>query len=99
LKPNLNLELKTLEKINRKGIRKSREKEKNEMQPSRPNSAQLGRAPAPPDKWDQPISGSSLSRALPLSLSLPTGADLSAPVSSPGRFSSLSASRARFASC
>jgi hypothetical protein len=28
LKPNLNLDLKTLEKINRKGIRKFREKEK-----------------------------------------------------------------------
>jgi hypothetical protein len=40
LKPNLNLELKTLEKRNRKGIRKSREKEKgNAAQP-----AQLGSA-------------------------------------------------------
>jgi hypothetical protein len=35
LKPNLNLELKTLEKRNRKGIRKSREKEKgNAAQPA-----------------------------------------------------------------
>jgi hypothetical protein len=45
LKPNLNLELKILEKRNRKGIRKSREKGKAAQQP---NSAQPGRAPARP---------------------------------------------------
>jgi hypothetical protein len=47
------------------------------MQPSRPNSAQPGRAPAPPDRRTSPVSGS------PLSRSLPSGADLSVPVSSP----------------
>jgi hypothetical protein len=39
LKPNLNLELETLEKRNRKGIRKSREKEKGkaaQLGPARP---------------------------------------------------------------
>jgi hypothetical protein len=66
LKPNLNLELETLEKRNRKRIRKSKEKEKVAQQPS---SAQPGRVPAPPDKWDPPISGSFVSRALSLSLS------------------------------
>jgi hypothetical protein len=69
------------------------------MQPSRPNSAQPGRALAPPARWTPPVSGSPLSRAPSLSRSLPSGADLSAPVSSPARPSSLSTSRARFASC
>jgi hypothetical protein len=72
------------------------------MQPRRPNSAQPGRAPAclrrltgDPACQRQP----SLLRALPLSRSLLSGADLSTPISSPARPSSLSASRARFASC
>jgi hypothetical protein len=76
LKPNLNLELKTLVKRNRKGIRKSREKEKEKAaqtslaRPARP----CARAPAPPDKRFPPVSGSSLSRAPSLSRSLPSGA-------------------------
>jgi hypothetical protein len=40
------------------------------MQPSRPNSAQPGRAPGLPDRRTPPVSGSSLSRALSLSLAL-----------------------------
>jgi hypothetical protein len=72
------------------------EKKKKEMQP---NLDQPGRAPAPPDRRTPPVSGSPLSCALSLSRSLPSGADLSAPVSSPTRPSSLSASRAWFASC
>jgi hypothetical protein len=36
LKPSLNLELKTLEITNRKGIRKFREKEKGESSPAGP---------------------------------------------------------------
>jgi hypothetical protein len=57
-----------------------------------PNSAQPGRAPAHLRAPDRRI-GSPLSRLLPLSRSLPSGADLSAPVSSPARPSSLSLSR------
>ena len=68
------------------------------MQPSRPNSAQPGRAPAPPDRRTPPVSGNPLSCALPLSRSLPSGADLSVPVSSLACPSSLPASRARIAS-
>jgi hypothetical protein len=37
----------------------------------------------PPDRWDPPISGSFLSRALSPSRSLPARADLSSPVASP----------------
>jgi hypothetical protein len=63
------------------------------MQPSRPNSAQPGRAPARPRRLTGGIhlSAAPLSPACspPLSRSLPTGGDLSAPVSSPARFSSL----------
>jgi hypothetical protein len=60
LKPNLNLELKILEKRNRKGIRKFRKKEK----PFWPKPAQLGparsraRAPAAPDRRVPSVSGS-----------------------------------------
>jgi hypothetical protein len=69
LKPNLNLELETLEKRNRKRIRKSREKEKGKAA-QQPSSAQPGRAPTLPDRWDPPISESFLSHFLSLSLSL-----------------------------
>jgi hypothetical protein len=73
-------------------------KRKKAKQPSRPSSAQPGRAPAPPDRWVPPDSGNPLPRAPSLTLSLPSGARLSAPVSSPACPSSLSALRARFAS-
>jgi hypothetical protein len=59
------------------------------MQPSQPNSAQPGRAPALPDSRTPPVSGNPLSNALSLSRSVPSGADLPAPVSSPARPSSL----------
>jgi hypothetical protein len=65
-------------------------------QTSPPGPAARARAcaPAAPDRRAPPVSGR-LSRALfPLSRSLPSGAELSAPVSSPARPSSLSASRA-----
>jgi hypothetical protein len=59
----------------------NQEKKKRIKQPSRPNSAQPGRAPAPPDRRTPSVSGSSpLSRAPSLSCSLPSGADLSGPV-------------------
>ena len=51
-------EFKTLEKIERKAIRNSVEKEKT-------NSAQPGRASAPPDMWVLPVSGSFLSTRAP----------------------------------
>jgi hypothetical protein len=86
LKPSLNLDLKTLYKRNRKGIRKPREKEKGNAA----NSAQPGSAAAPPDRRTPPVSGNPLSCTLSLSRSLPSGADLSASVSSPARPSSLS---------
>jgi hypothetical protein len=54
---------------------------KKQKQPSRPSSAQPGRAPAPLDRWVPPVNGGSLPRALSLSLSLPSGVGLSAPVS------------------
>jgi hypothetical protein len=44
------------------------EKKKKEMQPSRPNSVQQGRTPAPPDRRTTRVSGSPLSCALSLSL-------------------------------
>jgi hypothetical protein len=55
------------------------------QRPSRPSSAQPGRAPVLPDRWDPPVSGNSLSRVPSLSRSLPSGARLSASVSSPAR--------------
>jgi hypothetical protein len=70
--------LKTLEKRNGKAIGKSREKEKGK-------EAQSGRALAPPYRWDPPVSGNFLSRMSSLSRSLPSGAKLSVPVSSPAR--------------
>jgi hypothetical protein len=57
-------------------------KKKKPKQPSGPSSAQPGRAPALPDRWVPPISGGSLPRAPFLSLSLPSGTGLSAPVAS-----------------
>jgi hypothetical protein len=87
-------ELSSLEKIKRKGIRNSREKEK----PNSAQSAQLGPCPvcAPvcpplPDKRTPCLSAPS--RARSLSLSLPGGADLSAPVFS-AHASTLSVPRA-----
>jgi hypothetical protein len=84
-------ELKTPEKEMEKQL-ENLEKKKKAKQPSRPSSAQPGRAPAPPKRWDPPVSGNSHSRVPSLSRSLPSGARLSAPVSSPARPSSLSAS-------
>jgi hypothetical protein len=100
LKPSLNLEFKTLEKRNRKGIRKFREKEKEKAaQPAQLGPARLcARTPAPPDRRTPPVSGSSPSRAPSLSCLMPSGADLSALISSPARPSSLPASRAWIAS-
>jgi hypothetical protein len=64
LKPNLNLEFKTLWKINRKGIRKIREKEKGKAAQTSPVSPARPRARAAP-----PASGRSpLLRALSPSL-------------------------------
>jgi hypothetical protein len=53
---------------------------KRPKQPSRPSSAQPGRAPVPPDRWAPPVSGGSLPHTLSLSLSLPNGVGLSALV-------------------
>jgi hypothetical protein len=67
------------------------EKEKRRKQPKPAQSAQPGRAPAPSDRRIPPVSGSSPSRVPSLSRSLPSGADLSAPVSfAPALFLSLS---------
>jgi hypothetical protein len=67
LKPSLNLELKTLEKRNRKGIRNSREIGKAiSAQSSPPGPAP--RAPAAPDRRTSPVGASLLVRSL---LSLP----------------------------
>jgi hypothetical protein len=63
--------------------------------------AQPSRAPArprAPDRWVPPVSGIFLPRALSLSLSLPSGTGLSAPVSLARALFSVSASRARFVS-
>jgi hypothetical protein len=61
--------------------------------------AQPGRAPTPPDRrTSPPVSGSALSRAPSLPRPMPSGADLSTPISSHARPSSLSALRARIAS-
>jgi hypothetical protein len=85
-----------MEKENRKGIRKSREKEKEKAaQPTQLSQARpRARASATPDRRTPPVSGSSPSRAPSFSRSLPSGADLSAPVTSPAR-SSLSLSLSR----
>jgi hypothetical protein len=74
LKPDLNLELKTLEKRNRKAIRKFRKKEKPFWpKPARPRASAL----AAPDRQVPPVNGS-LSRApFSPSRSLPSGARLS----------------------
>jgi hypothetical protein len=62
----------------------------NAAQPAQLGPARSGaRAPVPPDRWTPPVSGSSLSRAPSLSRSLPSGADLSALVSSLARSFSL----------
>jgi hypothetical protein len=66
------------------------EKKKRIKQPSRPKSTQPGRAP--PNRRTPPVSGRSpllLSLSLSLSRSVPAGADLSAPVTSPARSLSL----------
>jgi hypothetical protein len=54
LKPSLNLDLKTPEKRNRKGIRKSREKEKRK-QPSRPTKPSFARVPLVSNRWAPPV--------------------------------------------
>jgi hypothetical protein len=65
------------------------EKKKRIRQPSRPKSAQPGRAPTLSDRRTPPVNDSSPSRAPSLSHSLPSGADLSAPVFLPARSLSL----------
>jgi hypothetical protein len=91
-KPSFNLDLKPYRKRNRKGIRKSREKEKEKaaqtslVGPARPRA----RAPVPSDRRTPPVSGNSPSRAPSLARSLPSGASLSAPVFFPARSLSLS---------
>jgi hypothetical protein len=62
-----------------KELKNSKKKERVK-QPSRPKSAQPGRAPALSDRRTPPVSGSSPSRAPSLSRSLPSGVDLSALV-------------------
>jgi hypothetical protein len=71
-----------IEKRNGKGIRKSREKEKDKAaQPAQVGQARpRARALAPSDRRTPPVSGSSPSRAPSLSRSLPAGANLSALV-------------------
>jgi hypothetical protein len=78
-------------------------KKKKPKQPSRPSSAQPGRArpraraPAPPDRWAPPVSGGSLpARSLSPSI-CPVGPGCRRQFPPPSRPSSLSASRARFA--
>jgi hypothetical protein len=73
-------------------------KKKKEMQPSRPNSAQPGRTPAPPDRRTPPGSDI-LPRARPPYLArCPMEPICWRQFSSPARFLSLPASRARIAS-
>jgi hypothetical protein len=71
-------ELNSIEKTNRKVISKFRKMEK----PNSALTAQLGPVSRArvrsPDRWDPPISASLHPRALPPSLPLPGGADLSA---------------------
>jgi hypothetical protein len=45
-----------------------KKKKEKEKQPRRPSSAKPGRAPAPPDRWATPVSGSFCPRALAPSL-------------------------------
>jgi hypothetical protein len=83
-------ELSSLEKIKIKGIRKIGEKEK----PNLAHSAQLSpvrpaRAHALPDRWTPPVNARALS--LPLSLLLPGGTGLSAPILSRTHLFSLAA--------
>jgi hypothetical protein len=80
-------------------IKRKKEKEKAahsaQLSPARPRA----HAPAPPNRRTPPVSGGSPSCAPFLSRSLPSGAALSAPVTSPAHSPSLSSiSRARFAS-
>jgi hypothetical protein len=86
-----------MEKRNLK-IQRKKEKEKAahpaQLSPARPRA----RTPAPPDMRTPPVSGGSPSCAPFLSRSLPSGAALSAPVTSPARSPSLSVSWAWFAS-
>jgi hypothetical protein len=66
------------------------EKKEKRKQPSRPGLAQPGRAPAPPDGWTPPVSGSSLSRARPPSLArCPVGPTCWRQFPSPARSLSL----------
>jgi hypothetical protein len=84
----LNLELKTLEKRNRKGIRKSREKGKSHFGPNQPTRPSPPRAPVTPDRWTPPV-GASLPRVLTLSLSAHWGRSVGASFPSPTRSLSL----------
>jgi hypothetical protein len=80
LKPSLNLDLKTLQKRNGKGIRKSREKEKKkaaQTSPARPSQAACPRCLTSEPRLSTAVP---LSRTRSLSRSLPAGTNLSAPV-------------------
>jgi hypothetical protein len=76
LKPSLNLDFKTLEKRNRKEIRKSGEKEKAILAQTSPPGP-VPRAPAALDRRTPPV-GASLPRALTLSLSARWGRSVGA---------------------
>jgi hypothetical protein len=54
----------------RKEIERELENPKKKKKEKQPSSAQLGRVPTPPDRWDPPVSGGFLSRALSLALCL-----------------------------
>jgi hypothetical protein len=95
LKPSLNLDLKNpIEKEIEKGIRKSREKEKGKAaQPAQVSAARpRARAPAPPDRWTPPVSGSFPLRA-PSLAHCPVGPTCRRRFPSPALSLSLSLSR------
>jgi hypothetical protein len=73
-------ELKTLEKINVKGIRNSLEIEKTisaqSAQQAQPHARARARAPSVPDRRVPPVGASSRAPSLPLSLPLPSGPGL-----------------------
>jgi hypothetical protein len=73
-------DLNSTEKIKKGKAFRNLGKWKRKFQPKQPSSAQpVARALALPDRWDPPVSASPCPRALPPSLPLPGGADLSVP--------------------
>jgi hypothetical protein len=74
--------LKTLEKRNRKAIRKFRKKGKSHSGPNKPTRPSRARASAAPDRQTRPVSTRRPRALLSLSRSLPSGIELSAPVPS-----------------